>query len=80
MMTLKNMRENGTRYITIHCTVECGHHVEICVDGWDEAIEVPLIAQRYACSRCGNKKPTSRPAWHMADNPPFGTPGHKPAR
>lgn len=78
MMTIANMRANGTRWISIHCTVECGHSVEICVDGWDEKQEVPLIARRYVCSKCGNPNPTSRPAWHKADNPPYGLPGHRP--
>lgn len=73
MMTIANMRKSGVRHVEIHCTVECGHHLDICVDGWDETLEVPLIARRYRCSKCGNPNPQSRPAWHTREGKPFGT-------
>lgn len=73
MMTLANMRENGTRWISLWCQVDCGHHVDICADGWDETLKVPEIGKAYRCSKCGRPSPESRPAWHRADDP--GTPG-----
>lgn len=77
-MTLKNMRENGTRYVTLWCTIDCGHYVDLCADDMPEETKVRTIGKRYRCSKCGRPSPESRPAWHLADNPPAGTPGHKP--
>jgi len=78
MMTLANMRQNGTRYVTLWCIISCGHHIDILVDELPADIEVPSIGARYRCSRCGRPSPESRPAWHRADYPPPGTPGHRP--
>lgn len=78
MMTIANMRDLGVRYVSLWCTVECNHHVDICVDEMPGEAFVPEIGRRYRCSRCGRPSPESRPAWHLADNPPAGTPGHRP--
>lgn len=72
-MTLANMRQNGTRYISLWCNVDCNHHVDICVDGWDENLEVPLLGKGYRCTKCGRPDPESRPAWHRREGKPFGT-------
>lgn len=73
MMTLKNMREQGVRHISLWCTIECGHHVDILVDDLPEDTLAPEIGRRYRCSRCGRHGVESRPAWHLRDGKPFGT-------
>lgn len=72
MMTLKNMRENGTRYVSLWCLAECGHHVDILVDDLPDDAIVREIGARFRCSRCGRPSPESRPAWHRQEGKPFG--------
>lgn len=73
MMTLANMRLNGTRYVSLWCTTECGLHVDICADGMDESLEVRSLGKGYRCTKCGRPDPESRPAWHKREGKPFGT-------
>lgn len=61
MMTLDNMRENGTRHVAIWCN--CGHHANVLVDDLPGDTAVPMIRLRFKCSACGAKPFQSRPAW-----------------
>lgn len=71
-MTLSNMREHETRYITLWCALPCGHHVDLCVDHLDGDVDVRSLGKGYRCSKCGRPDPESRPAWHRKDGKPLG--------
>lgn len=63
MMTLDNMRENGTRHIALSC--RCGHRANVLVDNLAGDLAVPFVKNRFKCSVCGAKPFESRPAWSV---------------
>lgn len=62
-MTLKNMRANGVRHVSLWCTVECSHHVDILVDDLPDDTLVPEIGRRGTWGRGGFQAPDGQPRY-----------------
>jgi hypothetical protein len=61
MMTLGNMRANGTHWLRVQCA--CGHFATINADRWPETSPVPLLRMRLVCSACGARPKEVIPDW-----------------
>jgi hypothetical protein len=61
MMTLGNMRENGTRWLRVQCG--CGHAAPINADRWPDTSPVPLLRTRLRCTVCNARPKDVIPDW-----------------
>jgi hypothetical protein len=66
-MTLGNMRQNGTRWISLSCILPCAHRRDILGDHLGDDVLVASIGRSYRCSACGRLSGPRRPAWHVGD-------------
>ncbi|MBV8459059.1 MAG: hypothetical protein JO122_20890 [Acetobacteraceae bacterium] len=63
-MTLGNMREQGVQHLVVSClNYLCGHTALIDVSTYPAGIEIPALAQRMKCGKCGGKRVDVRPNW-----------------
>jgi hypothetical protein len=64
-MTLGNMRANGVRAVIATClNRECGHKADFVVGQLGDDVAAPEVGRRMRCTKCGERKIESRPAWH----------------
>jgi hypothetical protein len=61
-MTLRNMRENGVRSISITCHL-CHHAAVLNVDRFAETVVVPSFGPRMVCTGCGIVGADALPNW-----------------
>jgi hypothetical protein len=61
-MTMRNMRDNGVRSLSVTCSL-CHHTAVLNVDRFAETVPVPSSGPRMVCSRCGIIGTEVRPAW-----------------
>jgi hypothetical protein len=61
-MTLRNMRDNGVRSLSISCHL-CRHSAVLNVDSFAETVAVPSFGPRMVCTSCGIIGAEVRPAW-----------------
>ena len=61
-MTLRNMREQGARSLSITCWL-CHHAAVLNVDRYGEAVPVPTFGPRMVCTGCGIIGADARPNW-----------------
>jgi hypothetical protein len=65
-MTLGNMRELGVHRLLVSClNPECRHEVVFDVSNYPDDMEVPSLARRMICSKCGGEKAFVRPNWKL---------------
>jgi hypothetical protein len=66
-MTLGNMREQGVMHRSAHCLNHmCRHTALIDVSTYPAGIEIPALARRMKCGKCGGKRVDVRPNWKEA--------------
>ena len=61
-MTLRNMRSNGVRSLSVSCWL-CHHGAVLAVDRWPDDIPCQASAPRMVCTACGIVGADARPNW-----------------
>ena len=65
MMTLRNMRENGVRSLSITCgALHCHHQAILDVSAFADDLAVPSFGPRMVCTVCGAIGADARPDWY----------------
>ena len=63
-MTLGIMRELGVHRLLVSClNPACRHEVAFDVSNYPGDMDVPSLARRMICSKCGGEKAFVRPNW-----------------
>lgn len=72
-MTLGNMRSLGVRDLEAFCVNPGCHHQGLVAGArFPDSQEVPAVARRLVCTRCGSRKAMVRPNWQQMNAPGMG--------